>query len=59
MKDSTNAVFLNRRVASRYRDLEAFLLGLKIFMKLYNLPKLSKLLLTRVTIIEQNSKRVH
>jgi hypothetical protein len=29
-------VFLNRRDASRYRDLEAFLPGLELFLKLYN-----------------------
>ncbi len=30
-------MFLNRRDASRYRDLETFLPGLEIFLKPYNL----------------------
>jgi len=30
------AVFLNRRDASRYQDLEVFLPGLELFLKLYN-----------------------
>ncbi len=29
------AVFLNRRDASRYQDLEAFLTGLELFLKPY------------------------
>jgi len=33
---SPRPVFLNRRDASRYRDLEAFLPGLELFLKLCN-----------------------
>ncbi len=32
----SSSVFLNRRDASRYRDLDAFLPGLELFLKLYN-----------------------
>ena len=35
---STRSAFLNRRDASRYRDLETFLPGLEIFLKIQNLP---------------------
>jgi len=34
-------VLLNRRDASQYRDLGAFLPGLELFLKLHNLPNLT------------------
>jgi len=35
------AVFLNRRDASRYRDLEAFLPGLDLFLKLKKMTEVN------------------
>ncbi len=49
-------MFLNRRGAFRYRNLEAFLPGLEIFLKPYNLDILLKKSFYLVILANYNSQ---